>query len=495
MSDFPSSIEECETKLCSLWQEIGYTSNEKESQQKQIQQQIIMIFQHFIEQITQEKENLNSQIEGSINAYTNLSVALGKSPILPQNQDSSLRQQFNEVNIAYNKLYKESKDVIQKFKKIHAELSNNFARLGIPNKERGEFSSVGNKDLSELRYQRCIAKNKELIDEITERESRMMSLRQNIQKISQEIEEKVSEEVQQIFENNGIADNDFLLVKQFQEELIQEKSKRMNEMLAVGEEIMKLWNVLNISDIERQEFLSSHSTLGNEAIAFCKAEAERLNNIRLKELPKILASQQDTIRNLTEYTHTKPQVDITIDPVKEESKEEVYLIYEDEIKRLQALKEELGPMLDLVMQREMMLHEYEYLEQLFEQRSKGHSQGKYISPIENPKQIIKEENDFRRVKNMIPRLEKKLKLALLEYRAMNGHDFELDGEPYINKLSHIILSNLEISRSLDPRHKAKKNRKSMAPVIKQQDLIANPVKEVRRKSENCQMLSNLYSKE
>ena len=100
MSDFPSSIEECETKLCSLWQEIGYTSNEKESQQKQIQQQIIMIFQHFIEQTTQEKENLNSQIEESINAYTNLSVALGKSPILPQNQDSSLRQQFNEVNIA-----------------------------------------------------------------------------------------------------------------------------------------------------------------------------------------------------------------------------------------------------------------------------------------------------------------------------------------------------------------------------------------------------------
>ena len=494
MSDFPSSVEECESKLNSLWSEIGYTSNEKELQQNQIKEAIISIFQNLIEKTNEEKEKLQHEIDNSLETYTSLSKALGKSQQLQYSQDSSLRQKYNEINIAYNKLYKDSKDIISKFKKIQTEISNNFSVLGTPVKDRGEFSSVGNKDLSNMRYQRYIQKNKELNNEIATRESKMSNIKQEITKICSEIEEQVSEEVQNIFNENRLTDDSFAIVNSFLEQMNTEKERRKGIMMDLVKDIAKLWSLLNVSDAEKTAFINSHSTLGLESISFCKGELERLNKLRLEQLPQILKNQQESIKQLSIYTHTQPEVDITIDPFKEESKEEVYLIYDDEIKRLNALKEELGPLLDLVMQREMMLHEYEYLSKLFEQRAKGQGHTKYISPIENPKQIIKEENDFRRVKNMIPRMEKKLKLALLEYKVVNGHDFELDGEPYINKLSHIILSNLEISNTLEGHNKRsnQKMRKSLAPMIKQEDLAPKEKKDLRRKSENCPKASNFY---
>ena len=495
MSDFPSTVEECESKLFSLWAEIGYTSNEKENQQNKIKDEIISIFQKLIEKTNEEKVNLQQEIDKSLDTYANLSKALGKSQKLQYSEDSSLRQKYNEINIAYNKLYKDSKDIINKFKQVQNEISNNFSILGTPVKDRGEFSSVGNKDLSDMRYQRYIQKNQELSNEIETRQRNMSNIKKEIIKICAEIEVQVSEEVQEIFNENRITDDSFTTVNAFLKQMSEEKEKRKGEMMVLVKEIAKLWSLLNVSDAEKTAFVNSHSTLGTESISFCKSELERLNKQRLEQLPQILKNQQETIKQLSIYTHTQPEVDITIDPFKEESKEEVYLIYDDEIKRLNALKEELGPLLDLVMQREMMLHEYDYLSKLFEQRSKGQGHTKYISPIENPKQIIKEENDFRRIKNMIPRMEKKLKLALLEYKAVNGHDFELDGEPYINKLSHIILSNLEIMNSLEGHNKRtqQKSRKSLAPVIKNEDFMPKEKKDlIRRKSENCPRVSNLY---
>ena len=492
MCDFSTSIEDCEEKLSGLWTEIGYTSTEKEQIQKKIEQQIISIFQNLIQSATNEKASLQKDINKSIDNYTNLSKALGKASKIPENQNCSMRQRYNEVNILYNNLYKDSIDVINKFKAIYTEVSNNFSVLGIPNNERGEFASIGNKDLSSMRYQRFVSKNKELLDEINSRDAKLSKLKTKVNQICKEIEEPIPENVQQIFEAISVIDESFSTVNSFLDKVTNEKQKRLEQLTKIGNQIVQMWDLLNISEEETQEFLQSHSTLSLESISFCENELSRLMELRKTQLPVILANQQVMIIEMASFTHSEPQVDVSRDPnhlfTTEEEKERAFNEYNIEIHRLKVLKAQLGPLLDLIAERERILNEYKRLEESIISRTKGHHPGKYISP-ENPRAIMREDNDFRRLKNMIPRIEKKLKLALLEYRADKGHDLVLDGEPYINQLDHIILSNLEISRSLEG-HQKRHGRKSMAPAIKQAD-FAPPKNEIRRKSENVARASNL----
>ena len=489
MSDFPSSISEVENSLFNLWSEIGYTSTERECQQKEIEAQVVQLFQSFVEKTTIEKEKLQNEVLTSLENYNNLKQALGKQTEYVFNPNSPLRQQFNEINIAYNKLYKDSKDVITSFKKIHAEVSKNFEILGIPKNLRGEFESVGNKDLSSARYKRFSVKNDELVNEISSRTSKLADLKNKTSQLDKELEEKLPQNIQQFFDNEVITDNAFATIEKYIKDMEEEKNKRVEKLKTILSEIVKMWDLLDISKAERKEFTDSHTTIGINSIKDSESELKKLNALRAKQIPQLIISQQETIMQLAAYTHSKPEVDVTINPHEEECKEEVYGIYADEINRLEKLKESLDPILELIMQREVMQKEKDNLMKIFTQRGKGKTGTKYISPVENPKELMKEENDFRRVKCMIPRVERKLKIALLEYRAVNNHDFVLDGEAYINNLDHIKLNDLEVARAMVPHHKT---RKSLAPSSLKDDLHEKAKSNLmRRRSENAMYVSNV----
>jgi hypothetical protein len=94
----------------------------------------------------------------------------------------------------------------------------------------------------------------------------------------------------------------------------------------------------------------------------------------------------------------------------------------------------MEPFLELIQQREQMLLDIQTLG-----TEPPKAQAKKTERIDP-----KEEQHRRRLKTLLPRLERKLVTMLIEFRQVNGFDLEWDGEPYIGTLSHIILSDMEV---------------------------------------------------
>jgi hypothetical protein len=100
---------------------------------------------------------------------------------------------------------------------------------------------------------------------------------------------------------------------------------------------------------------------------------------------------------------------------------------EEEFKYLTELQRKIDPFLELIGQREEML---------LELHTGKAEPGK--------KSDLKGEQRKRRMRALLPRLEKELYLMLVEFREVNGRDFEWDAEPDINRLAHMILSEVKL---------------------------------------------------
>jgi hypothetical protein len=85
----------------------------------------------------------------------------------------------------------------------------------------------------------------------------------------------------------------------------------------------------------------------------------------------------------------------------------------------------------------------------------------------------------------LPKLEKKLKIILIGYKDSTESEFMWDGRPYIESLSHILLSDVEVKSA-----KSGARRVSIQGKRPDGDLIGVR-KHNRRHSENCQFQMNL----
>jgi hypothetical protein len=94
------------------------------------------------------------------------------------------------------------------------------------------------------------------------------------------------------------------------------------------------------------------------------------------------------------------------------------------------------------------------------------------------KKLNKDEQARRRIRSKLPRLERKLLLALLEYQTNQEKDFLWDGQPYVEQLTHIKLSDVELRQ-------AKFTRKKSVPSsrrISQLGVLEDPSKKSARQS-------------
>ena len=241
---------------------------------------------------------------------------------------------------------------------------------------------------------------------------------------------------------------------------------------------MRLWDLLNISTKERTRFLHSHSTLSNEDIESCINERKRLWELRNQKLPELIISLKEQISIIADYLQ---MAENSIPVFDETDLEKAFKLYEDELQKLEDEKKKMSPYIDLILKREELLAEMEELTKEAKRAAKLEVKGKLV----DQKKQNKDEQTRRRIRSILPRLEKNLLLMLMEYKEDNSVEFLWKGEPYIQNLSHIRLSDVEISRA------KKKNirKKSMQPKKEVINLIGEKGYP-RRFSENNRMLAN-----
>jgi hypothetical protein len=195
-------------------------------------------------------------------------------------------------------------------------------------------------------------------------------------------------------------------------------------------EITNLWGILETPDDERQEFLSKHSTLSSSVVNACVEEIKRLKLRRRTRLPELIVAQTAQITELLEYLRIERAPLVASDDL-----EVVYEANELELARLRDLHKKMDPIITVVGEREQMLAELSSVQQELQKDQKGR--------IKNGKPDPKKQSKERRLRQLLPRLERRLLIMLLEFKEVTGTDFVWGGEAYVGCLSHILLSDTE----------------------------------------------------
>lgn len=472
MIDNPNDLFEIKIipTVYTLWNELGIPETQRTEEIKALNESFHKMYIEFVSHLSNKCEEARNEINEIHAKHKQAMKAYGISDedieaIFSSNEYKlQTNNLLNQLDIA-KKLYETFKlEIHERVSKIEnlIHISNElFDILNIKQKERGEFSALGETDFTRERIDRFKAKIDELTKIKNERKQKEKSLKDGINSLLKELNTTLKETMDRETMNSTLLSEEQLeKLHNLKIKFDKKKEQRVLEISEMAVTITHLWDLLKIADKERSKFLASHSTLGDDVVMSCHEEISKLSALRDQKLPELIAEQRQEVVALWDTLHiaveSRPRFSDSDAENLSESERNVqeFKFLESEIIRLKKISVECHGILDSINQREDIINDYnEVLEATADphrlmSRGRGYAQ-----------QLMKEEKARRRYKVSLPRIEKKLYVQLVEYKAKNQIDFEWDGKPYIENLAHI--EQIDIVSSLDgvKKKKSKKSKK------------------------------------
>jgi hypothetical protein len=427
-------------RLRSLWDELGLDEETRISQLNDLQSSSRLLYLDVLDQLTVRCQETRSEIESIHSTQRQAMKAFGLSDSEIQSavpsalHAGSLLLQLEVSKQSYETFRTLSADRIQKLANLVGIAKDLFDQLGID--ERGEFGELGDVDFSRDRVDRFKNKIQELREVIDRHSHESESLKSQIINLLTELQSPPSSEQQTLLQSKSVDKTTVLELQTLLHTLETLKEGRMTQLTHYAIEITHLWDLLEVEDVHRAEFLRSHSTIGEDDLEACRNEIIRLSAMKNERLPTLIQSQKVEAEELWEKLHiaaeSRPRFDSHLGDQNVSELVREFLFYEAEIVRLKKLIVALHPLLTAIEEREEIIREYDSVSQatsdvhrlLSRERGSVH-------------QLMREEKVRRRYKGTLPKVEKKLVQLLTEFKNVHGTDFEWDGVPYIEHLTSI----------------------------------------------------------
>lgn len=532
--------------LNSLWDEIGYTQEEKDERTRKINADIEEVRSKFIESTLRQCQKVKEETEQIRSTHISMLKAIdapeeqinlvkenGRKGTIKEKYDA-VKAKFKEFSKIYNQRYSE-------FEKLQKQIDNCFTSIGITDpSEKGEFAEIGENDLTPARLRRFEDKVNQLTNEVDSRLLQFISLKKQILSMNSELQEELPSSIEKIFSKQIYSDQVLEKLKEYisyLKELLNTRRQYISEMAV---EINRLWDLLGTDELTKRQFLASHNTLSQKNVQDCIDEADRLTKIRNQRLPEIIEKmkfdlsvicqslgyskqKEKEICNKCEQIEENPadikkedtenqnsqevnqsenpkddinieeeedinieeEEDINIDEVKETDIEDPKLLqifnnFSNELVHLRKTLIFAQPIIDLINQREQIINDYDEVinkpdkvseivdnqsdtSEVVKIRRYDQLNGKNIRlknqrvRLPDHREKLHSEKVIRRHKFVLPRIEKKLYIMLIQFREeQKGEDFLWKDKPIIDELGHIQVTQDEINQNRIRFNKFKK---------------------------------------
>ncbi|EAY11297.1 hypothetical protein TVAG_062010 [Trichomonas vaginalis G3] len=465
------------TELKTVWDDLGITNEEQENAIHELNQAIIAAKLQYLEQIKIRRDNILESINLRRQTLFTIIQAIPHSEeeleqIKQIGSKGTLRERSVDLDKAAEKYKLEYERASAKFIDIKNQTDRLYDRLGYTISDRGEFAEIGYVDLSDDRLAR-FKKELELLEQETKNRVDLLDRNEEkIREILDELDEPTNPQIQEIFDKKIITQEAFGAMGRYFDEIQAKRHAHSSTYSGLALTLTNLWELLEIPEEERNKFIATHNKLSKQSLQGCYEEIQKLSASKLEQLPQLIQRSYSRIDAALNILYRTPaEKEILLHPVKNCT---------TDIDRFNKLEE-----ISARLQRELVIAAPALA--MIDQRSsiiKNFNEFKDLQNVQNQKQLpkddliqnnIKIDKAQRRHKFVLPRLEKKLLLSLIEFRQAMGYDLTYDGEIYASKLQ-VELSHDEIKKA-----KMGGRRQSTAVVKKQLDGILD--NRQRRKTE------------
>lgn len=494
------------TTLDELWDEIGLTQDEKDEEMRKMKENLIRVKSDFIAQTLQRCQTANAEIEEIKGKHIEMLNSLGASQADIQIVESSgntgtIKARYEEVTqnfenfqvLIYNRRY-------QEFSEFQKQIDFAFEQIGISEKEKREpFDEIGTENLSQERLTQYQHKAKELNKEVASREARFNELRDRISQLSKDLQEPVAEKATAVLEERKYSDKAFKVLDKTVRELEDLYDTRKQHVAEMAVEITKLWDLLRVDELERKQFLEEHNALSQKNVQDCIDEAQRLTKLRNENIDEIigrlraeitkyckdLSYSQEQREEIFERCENAPEQAQTEEASHENNEQtecfdldetncedvspelqrkiDIFTRYDAERVHLRKVHLTAQPIIDLIKQRKEIIDDFKELSDPGRMKRKyGGENDEEEEEEEKTISKLHAEKVTRRHKYVLPRVEKKLKILLIQFHEQNGEDFLWNGKPIINKLSHVQVAPSELRQIKRKKSKGQTSRKLLA---------------------------------
>jgi protein regulator of cytokinesis 1 len=246
-------------------------------------------------------------------------------------------------------------------------------------------------------------------------------------------------------------------------ELNAEKNRRRDVLREMGRAIHSLWGMLNIPLEEQRAFTNSIRGMSMETIHIGERELDRLRELKVVMIGKLIRDQRKKIEVLWEQTNASAAEKASFDAyfhIYEDEKltEDLLSRHEEYVGILNDRLEKMKPILDLIAKREAIVSERFELEEL--KKDPERLKGRHAC-----QQLAKEEKMDRRVRNELPRITNHLEKTLHKWYQDNqpteeqgdptlGH-FLYHGKPYLETM-HTQEHDWKMRKELEEQERHRK---------------------------------------
>lgn len=447
-----------ESQLQELWSMIGLSEEEIEKEYENINDRIQELFRLILKENINKVRDLAQEAESKENQLAEALRCYGLEGVYHVNNQLPLKKRVENANEALSSIQGQMESQRKEFKYLYGILTENFDTLEIKPEDRGDFAEEGN-NYSKAKIGRMTELLVTMKEIIPKRKAEMDDLCSKLSTYHQELDLPAFEPPKKL------GDPTFKSLKKERNQLEGKLNQIQNDRKTLLKEIRVAESVLKIQPREVDENqICTQSELNS-----LRQYREELLKEKENRIPEFIDDAKLRLRALWNELHIIPPSRESFPFIYSEvANHRTLTALQAEIERLDSMKENIEPMLNLCNQRDAIIKESNRLNLLSNRSDRLTSRKSEMATS-----LIAEEKSRKQVSVDLPRINRQLEPMLIDFQDTYGEQFLWDGEVLIDAVRQQI-QDYEDEKSLYESKQQRRNSPSKSKITRTPNSTFSP---------------------
>lgn len=222
------------------------------------------------------------------------------------------------------------------------------------------------------------------------------------------------------------------------DKLMEEKKSRERKIKELRGTVESLWERFGVEQADRKAFLASSRGCGLRTINEFEEELARLNELKRQNMHLFVEDARCRLQELWDVLFFSEEEMLDFTPAFSDVCSDALLeAHEAEISRLETLKEQRAPTLEMIDRHRSLISEREALSSSSQDASRLMARGNK-GERRDPGKLLREEKMRKRIAKELPKLEADLRKELEHWEDEFGRPFLVHGDRYLDSLTPTV---------------------------------------------------------
>ncbi|KAG8530317.1 uncharacterized protein KY384_004819 [Bacidia gigantensis] len=476
-------------QLHGLFDEIGVPNHERESRETELFTALSETLHNQLKIVNGEKGQLTEEANRLIKTIRQMETSLEDKKATDEyqleNDDlkvtlplmqclEGLKAKYNAVAKVHRQRFEEVKKLAEALESYSSHLEPSFVKIALPSCSNSSsppptfdlsssYVASLDKEFSKVyeEYQRRIKSVQSTADDI-------VNLWAELGTPQAQTESSIIKYYRDAPEQLGLHQDDMKRLDGKRDRLIEEKRARERRLKELRATVEGLWDRLGVEEPDRKRFLAANRGCGLRVINEYESELDRLNELKRQNLHLFVEDARFKLQELWDSLYFSEEEMLDFAPAFSDVYSDALLsAHEAEIARLEALKEQRAPTLQLVDKHRSLVKDRDDLaassqdaSRLLLKPQKGEKR--------DPTRLLREEKMRKRIAKDLPKVEAELRRGLERWEDEYGRPFLVHGIAYLDELAAAA------EKTLPPRSKTPSAGPTYASTTKKVPLKSAP---------------------